>query len=66
MDDLGGAGEDEDDEDLEAELAALTSGGNTTVKEKRKSKSDIDFVDDFSLPFIRNNTITLTNHCNSS
>ncbi|KAL2713493.1 coiled-coil and C2 domain-containing protein 1-like isoform X3 [Vespula squamosa] len=45
LDDLGGAGEDEDDEDLEAELAALTSGGNTTVKQKHKAVQRIDSSD---------------------
>ncbi|XP_046828537.1 coiled-coil and C2 domain-containing protein 1-like isoform X3 [Vespa crabro] len=38
LDDLGGTGEDEDDEDLEAELAALTSGDDNTTTTKQKHK----------------------------
>ncbi|KAK2581872.1 hypothetical protein KPH14_002334 [Odynerus spinipes] len=36
LNDLGGVGEDENDEDLEAELAALTTGGNAKRKQKPK------------------------------
>ncbi|KAF7383018.1 hypothetical protein HZH68_014867 [Vespula germanica] len=45
LDDLGGAGEDEDDEDLEAELAALTSGASTSLKQKHKAVRRTDSSD---------------------